>query len=375
MDKSRIPSLAKSVKDQLTLFHRGSDPWLARLWLENLTDTFAYISCTEAEKVELAMYHLRDQAVTWWKTQRTVLGERDLSWLSFRKAFEKHYFSVAFCQLKTMIGCSITQGLTAYIRLKMSSCPVSTYREALDRALLIETTQQQTISAPQSQFQPEWRPSISQPVTQPSSAEVGRVYAITREEAQRADGSVIRGMVSVYAIFADTLIDTGEVLTTNQEIKRCPLDFNGHTLTPPIMLPWTAELEWLPFDLRINPLGNSLVSEDVRRWVPWVFTISEDVFQDELPGLPPQRQVQFTIEVIPGTAPVSKAPYRMTPKELEELKIQLQFSELGLVEHSRTQQGVLVSMVSQSALVEKIKSTQASDQHIQFIYNKVDSGQ
>ncbi|XP_042055033.1 uncharacterized protein LOC121799637 [Salvia splendens] len=43
-----------------------------------------------------------------------------------------------------------------------------------------------------------------------------------------------------------------------------------------------------------------------------------------LPRLPPDRQLEFTIDLEPGSAPVSKASYRMAPKELEELKIQLQ---------------------------------------------------
>ncbi|GJY87325.1 putative nucleotidyltransferase, ribonuclease H [Tanacetum coccineum] len=49
-----------------------------------------------------------------------------------------------------------------------------------------------------------------------------------------------------------------------------------------------------------------------------------DVFLDELPGLPPEREVEFTIELIPGAQPISKAPYRMAPVELKELKDQLQ---------------------------------------------------
>ena len=49
-----------------------------------------------------------------------------------------------------------------------------------------------------------------------------------------------------------------------------------------------------------------------------------DVFPEELPGLPPERDVEFAIELVPGTAPVSRRPYRMAPDELKELKVQLQ---------------------------------------------------
>ena len=48
------------------------------------------------------------------------------------------------------------------------------------------------------------------------------------------------------------------------------------------------------------------------------------MFPEELPGLPPPREVEFGIEVISGTAPMSITPYRMTLVELKELKKQLQ---------------------------------------------------
>jgi hypothetical protein len=49
-----------------------------------------------------------------------------------------------------------------------------------------------------------------------------------------------------------------------------------------------------------------------------------DVFLDELPGMPPDRDIEFAIELQPGTAPISKRFYRMPPAELAELKKQLQ---------------------------------------------------
>jgi hypothetical protein len=48
------------------------------------------------------------------------------------------------------------------------------------------------------------------------------------------------------------------------------------------------------------------------------------VFPDDLPGMPPKRAIEFKIELQPGTAPIAKAPYKMSPVELKELKIQLQ---------------------------------------------------
>jgi hypothetical protein len=45
-----------------------------------------------------------------------------------------------------------------------------------------------------------------------------------------------------------------------------------------------------------------------------------DVFPDDLPGMPPDRDIEFIIELLPGTAPIAKRPYRMGVNELEELK-------------------------------------------------------
>nr|GFC88507.1 RNA-directed DNA polymerase like [Tanacetum cinerariifolium] len=61
-------------------------------------------------------------------------------------------------------------------------------------------------------------------------------------------------------------------------------------------------------------------------WLLNLFVVREfaNVFPDELPGLPPAREIEFGIELIPGAKPISKAPYHMAPVELKELKEQLQ---------------------------------------------------
>jgi hypothetical protein len=64
------------------------------------------------------------------------------------------------------------------------------------------------------------------------------------------------------------------------------------------------------------------------------------MFPDELPGLPPDRDVEFAIELIPGTPPMSRRPYRMLPNELAELKKQLQdLLTKGLIHPSLSEWG------------------------------------
>ncbi|GJV75536.1 putative reverse transcriptase domain-containing protein [Tanacetum coccineum] len=71
-----------------------------------------------------------------------------------------------------------------------------------------------------------------------------------------------------------------------------------------------------------------------------------DVFPEDLPGLPPTRQVEFQIDLIPGAAPVARAPYRLAPSEMKELSEQLkELSDKGFIRPSSSPWGALVLFV------------------------------
>jgi hypothetical protein len=71
-----------------------------------------------------------------------------------------------------------------------------------------------------------------------------------------------------------------------------------------------------------------------------------DVFPEELPGMPPDREVEFVIDLLPGTAPISKRPYRMYIEELKELKKQLtELQEVGYIRLSSSPWGAMVLFV------------------------------
>ncbi|KAL8091679.1 hypothetical protein AgCh_034079 [Apium graveolens] len=69
----------------------------------------------------------------------------------------------------------------------------------------------------------------------------------------------------------------------------------------------------------------------------------EDVFPQDLLGLPPDRVIEFAIELAPGTTPVSKAPYRLAPLEMKELATQLkELLDKGMIRPSVSPWGALV---------------------------------
>ena len=69
----------------------------------------------------------------------------------------------------------------------------------------------------------------------------------------------------------------------------------------------------------------------------------KDVFPDELPELPPQKDADFCIELHPGMSPISMTPQRMAAAELQELKIQIQeLLDKGFIRPSTSPWGTLV---------------------------------
>ncbi|GJS92830.1 hypothetical protein Tco_0799798 [Tanacetum coccineum] len=67
-----------------------------------------------------------------------------------------------------------------------------------------------------------------------------------------------------------------------------------------------------------------------------------EVFPEDLPGLPPTRQVEFQIGLVPGAAPVARAPYRLVPSEMKELSEQLQgYPDMGFLKTSSLPWGAL----------------------------------
>ncbi|GJW79053.1 putative reverse transcriptase domain-containing protein [Tanacetum coccineum] len=71
-----------------------------------------------------------------------------------------------------------------------------------------------------------------------------------------------------------------------------------------------------------------------------------EVFPEDLPGIPPARQVEFQIDLVPGAAPVARVPYRLAPFEMKEMAVELQeLSDKGFIRPSSSPWGAPVLFV------------------------------
>ncbi|XP_071687301.1 uncharacterized protein [Rutidosis leptorrhynchoides] len=92
-----------------------------------------------------------------------------------------------------------------------------------------------------------------------------------------------------------------------------------------------------------------------KKTVSDILVVSEfpKVFPDELPGLPPVREVEYKIELMPGTTPITKAPYRLAPSEIAEMMSQIQeLLDCGFIRPSSSPWGALVLFVKKKDEVE-----------------------
>ena len=94
-----------------------------------------------------------------------------------------------------------------------------------------------------------------------------------------------------------------------------------------------------PIEVMVNELSLTVEEVSVVKEYP-------DVFPEELPGLPPDRDIEFAIELVPGTTPIAKKPYRMPANELSELKKQVEeLEEKGYIRPSTSPWGAPVLFV------------------------------
>ncbi|KAL0554084.1 hypothetical protein IC582_007995 [Cucumis melo] len=435
------------------------NPTKAQMWLTSIETIFRYMKCPEDQKVQCAVFFLEDRGTDWWETAERMLGGdvSKITWEQFKENFYAKFFSANVKHAK----------LQEFLNLEQGDMTVEQYDAEFDMLSRFAPDMVRDEAARTEKFvrglrldlqgirhrrelaaagrtlrelpacttcgrvhggrclagsgvcfrcrQPGHtadvcpRKPFETTPPQPSASQQGRVYATTRQEAERA-GTVVTGTLPILGHYAFVLFDSGsshsfissvfvqhvgleveplgsvlsvstpsgEVLLSKEQIKACRVEIANRMLDVTLLvldmqdfdvilgMDWLsanhANIDCFGKEVVFNPpsgasfkfrgagmvcipkvisamKASKLLSQgtwgilasvvDIRE--PEVSLSSEpvvreypDVFPDELLGLPPPREVDFAIELEPGTAPISRAPYRMAPAELKELKVQLQ---------------------------------------------------
>ncbi|GKD58838.1 putative reverse transcriptase domain-containing protein [Tanacetum coccineum] len=184
-------------------------------------------------------------------------------------------------------------------------------------------------------------------------------------------GSFVSSTFSALLDVAPSTLDTsyaveladGRILETNFVLRGCTLGLLGHSFDIDLMpielgsfdviigMDWLAKYHMLIVCVeKVVSQVTSKKTEDKSKEkrledVPIVQEFTE-VFPEDLPGLPPARQVEFQIDLVPGVAPIVRAPYQLAPAKMQELSTQLQeLSDKGFIRPSSSPWGASVLFV------------------------------
>ncbi|XP_075478971.1 uncharacterized protein LOC142519836 [Primulina tabacum] len=150
-----------------------------------------------------------------------------------------------------------------------------------------------------------------------------RVFAMTQDEADDAS-DVVSGMdwLARNNAIVDCKGKGVKLRTPGQE----EVVFHGKSKERKALLSTSQTWKAMKSGEDLYLAMISEVQGEVELRIEYIPIVREfpDVFPEELPGTIPDREVEFEINLVPGATPISKAPYRMAPAELKELKEQLQ---------------------------------------------------
>ncbi|XP_025616825.1 uncharacterized protein [Arachis hypogaea] len=308
--------------------------------------------------VEFAAYQLAGEAQHWRQVGCRLLQLQNavVHWDVFQTAFYKKYFPESTSEAKEMELMQLKQGslsVADYTSKFEELCGCFNY--GLPGHFARDCTRGKNPSAGQGQHQ-------------------GRVFTMNAKDVSKAD-PLMRGICLIGDKTLIALYDTGashlfvsfaKVEELGLKVSKLPFDLHVHTPHQTVMTrsgcrqvgfklegrDFVHDLICLPMVglemiLGFDWLSKNQILLDCFKWTIWFMPegksgvmIAEgyylnsvrilvvrdfpEVFPEDIPEFPPQREIEFTIELVSGAGPVSIAPYRMALIELDELKTQLE---------------------------------------------------
>ncbi|GJT85192.1 reverse transcriptase domain-containing protein [Tanacetum coccineum] len=242
-------------------------------WFERTESVFSRSNCTKDCKVKFATGTLTEEALSWWNSFAQPIGIEEaykITWVEFKKLLIKKYCPRTEVQKME----------DEFYHLTVKGNDLKTYvRRFQELATLC-------------------------PTMVPDSEKMMEVFIGGLPRSIEGNVTASKPQTLEEAInIAQRLMDQNKRHETFRAYAATPTENNGYTRNRPLLM------EKMSDDKRLEDIPV------VREFL--------EVFPEDLPGLPPVRQVEFQIDLIPGITPVARAPYRLAPSEMQELSNQL----------------------------------------------------
>nr|GEV69557.1 hypothetical protein [Tanacetum cinerariifolium] len=319
-------------------------------WFEKIESVFRINDCKEKDKVKFATATLQGRALTWWNGRISSMGidaANDTPWTEVRRWMTEEFCPRSVLRrleqqlYKLRLKGTDIDGYTNQFHELAKLCPRMVEPD-IDEVVCMAYQLMGHIIQDKTDEAPEGSPKEGLPKLKKNGQGENNhrpVYKLGVVDAQQ-DPKVVTGTFLLNNRYATALFDSGTdksfvsiKFSTLIDIEPVKLDtFYDVELADGKVAQKYIENGCELFLAQVTKQGSK---EKRLEDVPVIRDFPE-VFPDELPGLPPLRQVEFRIDLIPNTAPVARAPYCLVPSEMKELSEKLQeLLEKGLFDQAR----------------------------------------
>ncbi|GKA12148.1 putative reverse transcriptase domain-containing protein [Tanacetum coccineum] len=360
------------IKCNPTSFHGNEGAVELSRWFEKTESVFSISECAERNKVKFAAATLQGRALTWWNSQVATLGLENEIQKNGSRTVELEVKDSNIAAYTTMEKIQLLLGPTVL-------------NEVSEMHVVVTNVVKEATRAMHAQREADRQGGDVR----------GQAYVVVCGEHNQGPNVVM----SKFNTSFEVELSDGKVVCTNTVLKGCTLNLLNHLFDIDLMpielgtfdviigMDWLVEHDavivcgkkevHVPYKNQILVVkgdsgasrlkviscikarkyierGSQLFLAQVTEKEPSKKQLQDvpvirnfpEVFPDDLPGLPPSRQVEFRIELVPGAAPVARAPYRLAPSELKELSDQLkELLEKGFIRPSSSPWGAPVLFV------------------------------
>ncbi|XP_028113423.1 uncharacterized protein LOC114311465 [Camellia sinensis] len=292
-------------------FLGGIEPLKVETWMLEIEKLFEVFTCSETQKVLLATYTLKEDARHWWMLIRNDSGT--MTWSQFRDVFYEKYFPQCFRDRRVAEFEQLKQGNLSVAEYEAKFTELarfaphmvdSNYKQAqkFEGGLNLDVFDRISVLK-----LPKLKdcPLIVENANRPIASSVGST-SVSRSNVRTNAGKETLRQGRVFALVP------GDVQNTESVVS----------VPPPYMISAMKAIRLLKKGCRGYLCSVLNVTSDSHS-VETILVVCEfpDVFPNELPRDLIDREIEFTINVVLETQPISETPYRMSTSELKKLKI------------------------------------------------------